>query len=96
MLINRKLVLLVLICLLYDALDHFDTFGKVFVRVGGNKYVQRFILINLFFIVDAILYRNVEITERDHLPCSGCHGHGSESCIGSPSRVFAECFRSGL
>jgi hypothetical protein len=50
--IDCDLILLVLVRLLNDALDHGDTFGQVIITASGNQHVQRLVFVNLISIVN--------------------------------------------
>lgn len=53
--IDCDLVLLVLVCLLYDALDHGHALHQVLIAVGSHQNIEGFVFINLLSIVDARL-----------------------------------------
>ena len=55
MIVNRYLVLLILISLLNYTLNHLDTFKQVIISVGSYQYIEWFIFIDLFSVVDATL-----------------------------------------
>lgn len=52
MIVDSNLILLILVGLLYNALDHGDTLSQVVVAASGDQHIQRLVLVNLLSIVN--------------------------------------------